>query len=462
MPETLYEKIWNQHVVQSFSDGMDQIFVDLQLLHEVTSPQAFSYLRQKALPVAFPERQVATVDHIIATADEKDDAASLAMVEALRENTKRHAIKLLDRASGEQGIVHVAIPERGWSRPGMVIVCGDSHTSTHGAFGALAFGIGTRQVRDVLATQTVLAKRSKVRRIRVDGRLSEHVTAEDLALWILRQTGCKSGIGFATEYAGSAIDGLHMEERMTLCNMAIEGGSQIGYCNPDETTIRYIMAAAELDESAYKTLSDQYLSYRSDAGARFDDEIVINAAQLKPRVSWGTQPDQNIAIDELIPEFEQLGDTASDPDSYAETLEYMGLEAGKPIRGLPIDVAFIGSCTNSRLSDLQAAAELVAGRKVAAHVRAIVVPGSQEVKRQAEVQGLDRIFQEAGFEWRQPGCSMCIAMNSDRLQGRQICASSSNRNFRGRQGSPKGRTLLMSPQTVAVSAIAGAVQSDFY
>ena len=390
MPETLYEKVWNQHVVKHFDDGMDQIFVDLQLLHEVTSPQAFSVLRQKKIKVAFPQRQIATLDHIIATGDDEDDPAARAMEEALVQNTNQHQIRLLDRQSGMQGIVHVAIPELGWSRPGMIIVCGDSHTSTHGAFGAIAFGIGTRQVRDVLATQTLLAKRAKIRQIWIEGQMPASASAKDLALFILQQTGCKSGIGFATEYAGPAIDALSIEQRMTLCNMAIEGGSQIGYINPDETTIRYLMEAAKLSEDDFEPFKDQYFRFRSDPDAIYDQKVHLQIDQLKPRVSWGTQPDQNIAIDERIPTPEMLSESAA--ASYGQALQYMGLEPGMPIRGMPIDVAFVGSCTNSRLSDLKEAARVVEGRRVASRVRALVVPGSQSVKREAEDLGLHEIF----------------------------------------------------------------------
>ncbi|MEB3361025.1 MAG: 3-isopropylmalate dehydratase large subunit, partial [Synechococcaceae cyanobacterium] len=365
-------------------------------------------------------------------------------------------ITLHGLGSGRQGIVHVIAPEMGLTQPGMTVACGDSHTSTHGAFGAIAFGIGTSQVRDVLASQSLALAKLKVRRVWVEGQLQPGVFAKDLILHVIQRLGVRGGVGFAYEFAGPAIEALSMEERMTLCNMAIEGGARVGYCNPDATTFAYLRGrpAAPTGE-AWERAVAWWSSLASDADAQFDDEVRFDASSLAPTVTWGITPGQGIAVDGRVPTPEQLG--PEDRPIAEEAYRYMDLTPGAPIAGLPVDVCFIGSCTNGRLSDLRAAAAVAQGRQVAPGVRAFVVPGSEQVAAAAEAEGLDAVFRSAGFEWRQPGCSMCLAMNPDRLEGRQLSASSSNRNFKGRQGSPSGRTLLMSPAMVAAAAVTGRV-----
>jgi 3-isopropylmalate/(R)-2-methylmalate dehydratase large subunit len=349
--------------------------------------------------------------------------------------------------SGQQGIVHVIGPELGLTQPGMTIACGDSHTSTHGAFGAVAFGIGTSQVRDVLASQCLAIEPLKVRRIAVNGRLGRGVYAKDVILEIIRRLGVKGGAGFAYEYAGDAVQRMSMDERMTICNMSIEGGARVGYVNPDQTTFDYMRGRPFAPQGdAFERATAWWTSMASDQGASYDDEVAIDAATIGPTVTWGINPGQSVAVDESVP-----------ANADREALAFMGFRAGQPVKGTKIDVAFVGSCTNARLSDLREAARIIRGQRVAAHVKALVVPGSQAVRAAAEREGLDRVFLDAGFEWRGAGCSMCLAMNPDRLEGREICASSSNRNFKGRQGSPTGRTLLMSPAMVAAAAVAGEV-----
>jgi 3-isopropylmalate/(R)-2-methylmalate dehydratase large subunit len=397
-----------------------------------------------------PERTIATVDHIVPTLDQRRpfiDVMAEEMLTSLERNCREHGIRLLNTDSGRQGIVHVIGPELGLTQPGMTIACGDSHTSTHGAFGAIAFGIGTSQVRDVLAAQSVAMEPLKVRRIALNGRLPRGVYAKDVILYIIQRLGVKAGAGYAYEYGGDAIARMSMDERMTICNMSIEGGARAGYVNPDDTTVAYLRGrpfAPQGDD--FERASRWWLSLASDRGCAYDDEVALDVAQIRPTVTWGTNPGQSVAVDERLP-----------GNADADALEFMGFRAGQPMKGTRIDVAFIGSCTNARLSDLREAARVVAGQHIAAHVKALVVPGSQAVRAAAEREGLDRLFLEAGFEWRAAGCSMCLAMNPDRLEGRQICASSSNRNFKGRQGSPTGRTLLMSPAMVAAAAIAGEV-----
>ncbi len=397
-----------------------------------------------------PERTIATVDHIVPTLDQRRpfiDVMAEEMLTSLERNCREHGIRLLNTDSGRQGIVHVIGPELGLTQPGMTIACGDSHTSTHGAFGAIAFGVGTSQVRDVLAAQSVAMEPLKVRRIALNGRLPRGVYAKDVILYIIQRLGVKAGAGYAYEYAGDTIARMSMDERMTICNMSIEGGARAGYVNPDDTTVAYLRGrpfAPQGDD--FERASRWWLSLASDRGCAYDDEVALDAAQIRPTVTWGTNPGQSVAVDERLP-----------GNADADALAFMGFRAGQPVKGTRIDVAFIGSCTNARLSDLREAARVVAGQHVAAHVKALVVPGSQAVRAAAEREGLDRLFLEAGFEWRAAGCSMCLAMNPDRLEGRQICASSSNRNFKGRQGSPTGRTLLMSPAMVAAAAIAGEV-----
>jgi 3-isopropylmalate/(R)-2-methylmalate dehydratase large subunit len=450
MALTLFEKVWKAHTVRRLPGGQDQLFIGLHLIHEVTTPQAFDMLRARGLGVAFPERTIGTVDHIVPTLDQRRpflDVMAEDMLSALERNCRAHGIRLLDMSSGHQGIVHVIGPELGLTQPGMTIACGDSHTSTHGAFGAIAFGIGTSQVRDVLASQCLAMDPLKVRRIRVSGRLARGVYAKDVILEIIRRLGVQGGAGFAYEYAGDTIDRMSMDERMTICNMSIEGGARVGYVNPDQTTVDYLRGrpfAPQGDD--FDRAAAWWASMASDSGAAYDDEIAVDAGAIRPTVTWGINPGQSVAIDEPLP---------SDADP--EALAFMGLRAGQSIRGTKIDVAFVGSCTNARLSDLREAAAIVRGEHVAPHVRALVVPGSQAVRAAAEREGLDRVFMDAGFQWRGAGCSMCLAMNPDRLEGREICASSSNRNFKGRQGSPTGRTLLMSPAMVAAAAIAGVV-----
>jgi 3-isopropylmalate/(R)-2-methylmalate dehydratase large subunit len=450
MAGTLFEKVWDAHSVRRLANGQTQLFVGLHLIHEVTTPQAFDMLRARGLRVAMPDRTIGTVDHIVPTLDQRRpflDVMAEDMLSALERNCREHGIRLLDLASGHQGIVHVIGPELGLTQPGMTIACGDSHTSTHGAFGAVAFGIGTSQVRDVLASQCLAMDPVKVRRIAVNGHLGRGVYAKDVILEIIRRLGVKGGAGFAYEYAGDTIARMSMDERMTICNMSIEGGARVGYVNPDQTTFDYLRGRAFAPQGDdFERATAWWTAMASDRDARYDDEVAIDAASIRPTVTWGINPGQSVGVDERLP-------ANADP----EALAFMGFDAGQKVQGTRIDVAFVGSCTNARLSDLREAARIVQGHHVAAHVKALVVPGSQAVRAAAEREGLDRVFQDAGFEWRGAGCSMCLAMNPDRLNGREICASSSNRNFKGRQGSPTGRTLLMSPAMVAAAAIAGEV-----
>ncbi|ASC71880.1 3-isopropylmalate dehydratase large subunit [Halomicronema hongdechloris C2206] len=456
---TLFDKVWELHSVGTLPSGQTQLFIGLHLIHEVTSPQAFAMLRERGLSVMFPERTVATVDHIVPTESQaRPFADSLAeeMMQALERNSREHGIAFHSIGSGRQGIVHVIAPEQGLTQPGMTVACGDSHTSTHGAFGAIAFGIGTSQVRDVLACQTLALGKLEVRRIEVNGELRPGVYAKDVILHVIRKLGVKGGVGFAYEYAGSTIAAMAMEERMTLCNMSIEGGARCGYVNPDATTYEYLQGREFAPKGAdWDRAVAWWDSLRSDADAHYDDVVVFDAAEIAPTVTWGITPGQGIAVDETIPTLEALPE--DDRPIAAEAYRYMDLQPGQPIQGTPVDVCFIGSCTNGRISDLRQAAQVAKGRQVAAGIKAFVVPGSEQVKCQAEAEGLDQIFTAAGFEWREPGCSMCLAMNPDKLQGRQISASSSNRNFKGRQGSASGRTLLMSPAMVATAAISGQV-----
>ncbi len=459
MSSTLLQKVWQQHRVRVLPNGHDQLFVGLHLVHEVTSPQAFDMLRARGWNVRFPERTFATIDHIVPTEDQRRPFADLMaeqMMASLERNCREHGIPLFDMGTGRQGIVHVIGPELGLTQPGMTIACGDSHTSTHGAFGAIAFGIGTSQVRDVLASQCLAMEPLKVRRISVTGRLAEGVYAKDVILSIIRELGVNGGVGYAYEYGGDAIERMSMDERMTICNMSIEGGARAGYVNPDETTFAYLEGRPFAPQGdAFERAKRWWRSIASDRDAAYDDLVHLRGEHIEPTVTWGINPGQSVGVSQKIPAErdvppEQRGSTA-------EALAFMGLPAGARIAGTPIDVAFIGSCTNARLSDLQEAARVLRGRRVASRVRAIVVPGSQAVRAAAEREGLDRVFRDAGFDWRAAGCSMCLAMNSDRLNGREICASSSNRNFKGRQGSPTGRTLLMSPAMVAAAAVAGEV-----
>ena len=459
MGATLLQKVWDAHTVRKLPNGQTQLFIGLHLIHEVTTPQAFDMLRARGLTVRFPDRTVATVDHIVPTRDQRRpflDVMAEDMLSALERNCREAGVRLYDLASGVQGIVHVIGPEMGLTQPGMTIACGDSHTSTHGAFGAVAFGIGTSQVRDVLASQCLAMDPLKVRRIRVTGRLGRGVYAKDVILEIIRRLGVNGGVGYAYEYGGDTIARMSMDERMTICNMSIEGGARAGYVNPDQTTFDYLRGRRFAPQGdAFEAACRWWSSMASDPEAVYDDEVVIEAASLRPTVTWGINPGQSVYVDESLPSPADLA--GSDRAAVGEALDFMGFTPGSRIRGTRIDVAFVGSCTNSRLSDLREAAKVVRGRHVAPHVRAMVVPGSQPVRAAAEREGLDRVFMEAGFDWRGAGCSMCLAMNPDKLEGREICASSSNRNFKGRQGSPTGRTLLMSPAMVAAAAVAGEV-----
>jgi len=460
MGKNLFQKVWDNHTVQVLSNGQAQVFIGLHLLHEVTSPQAFGMLKDLGLGVVRPDRTFATVDHIVPTNTRlrpyKDNLAE-GMIVALEQACAQYGIQYFGEASGHQGIVHVIGPELGLTQPGMTIACGDSHTSTHGAFGAIAFGIGTTQVRDVLATQTLTLAPMKVRRIEVSGKLRPGVYAKDVILHVIRVLGVNGGTGYAYEYAGDAIAALSMEERMTLCNMSIEGGARVGYVNPDEVTFEYLRGRTYAPKAdAWDKAVEYWKSVASDADASYDDIVKLDAKDIAPTVTWGINPGQAVSIGEKVPMIED-GKTQAEKDSIKEALEYMQLEAGKPIQGVPVNVAFIGSCTNGRISDFREVARLIRGSKVAAGVRALAVPGSMDVARAAEAEGLDKVFLEAGWEWRQPGCSMCLAMNPDKLIGRELCASSSNRNFKGRQGSPTGRTVLMSPVMVAAAAIRGSI-----
>lgn len=460
MSKSLFEKVWDAHAVRTLANGQTQLLIGTHLIHEVTSPQAFGMLRDKKLSVRYPQRTFATVDHIVPTNEALEpysDPLAQGMIEELRNNCAEHQITFFDTHTGKQGVVHIVGPEQGITQPGTTIACGDSHTATHGAFGAIAFGIGTSQVRDVLATQTIALNRLKVRRINVNGALAPGVYAKDVILHIIRLLGTQGGTGYAYEYGGTTFEQFSMEERMTVCNMSIEGGARVGYVNPDEVTFAYLKGRPYAPSGgAWEAALERWQSFASDPDCSYDDLVEIDAAEIQPTVTWGITPAQGVGIDECIPTIAQ-GATESERESIAEALEYMQFDGGSPIKGKQIDVAFIGSCTNGRLSDLQEVARYVKGHKVADSVHAIVVPGSQVVAKIAEELGLDRIFIDAGFEWRGAGCSMCLAMNPDKLSGDQLCASSSNRNFKGRQGSPTGRTMLMSPLMVAAAAISGAV-----
>ena len=454
---TLYDKVWESHTVDILPTGQTQLFVGLHLIHEITTAPAFDMLREKGLDVAFPERTFATVDHIVPT-DMRSrpflDSQAEELIQALEKNVSQFGIEFFGLDSDKQGIVHVIGPQLGLTQPGMTLACGDSHTSTHGAFGTLAFGIGTSQVRDVLATQTLAMDRLKVRRINVDGMLSQGVYAKDVILNIIRRLGVAGGKGFAYEYGGAVVEKMNMEERMTICNMSIEGGALVGYVNPDATTFEFLKGREFVPKGAdFERAVAYWKSIASEPDARYDDVVNLDGAKIEPTVTWGINPGQAVGISEKLP----LPEEFSDPDGAKKAYEHMGWQPGSAILGTTINVAFVGSCTNSRLSDLRAAAKIAKGRKVHPGIRALVVPGSAGVKALAEKEGLHKIFIEAGFEWRAAGCSMCLAMNPDKLQGREICASSSNRNFIGRQGSPGGRTLLMSPAMVAAAALNGKV-----
>jgi 3-isopropylmalate/(R)-2-methylmalate dehydratase large subunit len=458
-PRTLFEKVWQQHLVAEPAGEPALLYIDLQLVHEVTSPQAFDGLRLAGRKVRRPDRTVATVDHNVPTTSIADrlnivDQTSLRQVEALRRNCAEFGIELFDVQSPSQGIVHIIGPELGLTKPGMTIVCGDSHTSTHGAFGALAFGIGTSEVEHVLATQTLPQSKPQTFRINVEGALPTGVTAKDIVLHIIGHIGTAGATGYVVEYAGSAIRALSMEGRMTICNMSIEAGARAGMIAPDDTTIAYLKGRRFSPAgSAWDEAVAHWHSLATDPGATFDRELTLNAADITPTVSWGTSPGMVTGVDSTVP-LPDPNASEADRKAFDRALEYMALTPGQPIQQIPIDCVFIGSCTNGRIEDLRAASAVVRGHRVATTVRAMVVPGSQSVKAQAESEGLDRIFKDAGFDWREPGCSMCLAMNPDILQPGERCASTSNRNFEGRQGRA-GRTHLVSPQMAAAAAIAG-------
>ena len=465
-PRTLFEKLWDRHVVRAETDATPAVlYVDLHLVHEVTSAQAFTELRQRGLHVRAPQRTVATMDHSTPTTrggfaalpirDEKT-ASRVAQVEQLARNCEEFGIALLSLGDRRQGIVHVIGPELGLTQPGMIVVCGDSHTSTHGAFGALAFGIGTSQVAHVLASQCVLQTRPKTLEVRVDGELAPGVTAKDVILAICARLGVGGATGHVIEYRGSVIGALSIEERMTVCNMSIEAGARAGMIAPDETTFAYLEGRPHAPKGdAWEAAVADWRTLATDEGAAFDRSIVIDGSGIAPMITYGTNPGMGMSIDEPVPDPCRLADRA-ERENAERALRYMGVTAGKPLAGTPVDVVFVGSCTNSRISDLRDAASVMRGRRVADGVRVLVVPGSQQVKRQAEEEGLDRVFLAAGAEWRESGCSMCIAMNGDQLAPGQLAVSTSNRNFEGRQGSG-GRTLLASPLTAAAAAVTGVI-----
>jgi 3-isopropylmalate/(R)-2-methylmalate dehydratase large subunit len=462
MGKTLYEKVFEQHAVKQLKSGQYQLLMGLHLIHEVTSPQAFSMLEERGLTVLFPERTFATVDHIVPTKSQLrpfNDSLAEDMMIALEDNVKRHGIRYFAPEKGEQGIVHVVGPEQGLTQPGMTICCGDSHTSTHGAFGAIAFGIGTSQVRDVLATQTLAMAKLKVRRIEVNGKLRPGVYAKDVALYVIQKLGVNGGVGYAYEFAGEVFDNFSMEERMTVCNMAIEGGARCGYVNPDQTTYDYIKGRPYAPSgAAWDKAVKHWESVRSDKDANFDDVVKYDAADIEPIVTWGITPSQSVAVGGTVPATSDF--SPDERETVEEAYRYMSLSPGQKLKGLKVDVAFIGSCTNGRMSDFEAVIDLLQANpslKVKPGVRALVVPGSQKLRVEMVSKGYDKVFEGAGFEFREAGCSMCLAMNPDKLVGREVCASSSNRNFKGRQGSSTGRTLLMSPAMVAAAAIAGEV-----
>ena len=455
--QTLSEKVWDRHVVRHADGEPDLLYIDLHLVHEVTSPQAFDGLRLNGRGVRRPELTVATVDHNVPTAGLErgiEDPISRTQIERLGTNCAEFGIRLYGIGDPGQGIVHVIGPEQGLTQPGMTIVCGDSHTSTHGAFGALAFGIGTSEVEHVLATQTLPQVRPGTMAVDVDGDLPAGVTAKDIVLSIIAKIGTGGGIGSVIEYRGSAIRALSMEGRMTICNMSIEAGARAGLIAPDDTTFAYLEGRPFAPSgAAWEQALDAWRSLPTDDGATFDQQVTIEAAALRPSVSWGTNPAQTVTIDDTVPDPESFAD-AGDRESAVRALQYMGLKAGTPIREIAVDTVFIGSCTNSRIEDLRAAAAVAEGRKVRDGVRTLVVPGSHAVKIEAEAEGLDAVFRAAGFDWREPGCSMCLAMNPDKLAPGERAASTSNRNFEGRQGKG-GRTHLVSPAVAAATAIAG-------
>ncbi len=458
-PRTLFGKVWDEHVVFQEPGSPAILYVDLQLVHEVTSPQAFAALRERGLPVRRPDRTVATMDHSIPTHEPWipiADAMAARQISQLEENARTTGIRLYGLQSPQRGIVHVIGPELGLTQPGMTIVCGDSHTSTHGAFGALAFGIGTSEVAHVLATQCLLQKKPKTLEVRIDGTLSDGVTAKDIILALLSTIGIGGGTGHVIEYTGQAIRALSMEERMTICNMSIEGGARAGMISPDDTTFQFLYGRESAPKgAAWDAALARWRRLPTDEGATYDRTVALDASALSPMITFGTNPGMGIPVTGRVPLPGEVRD-ALQKSALLKALDYMGLKPGQPLLGQRVDVVFVGSCTNARISDLRLAANVLRGRRVAHNVRMLVVPGSQSVKRQAEQEGLDRVFTGAGAEWREAGCSMCIAMNGDELAPGQYAVSTSNRNFEGRQGKG-GRTFLASPLTAAASAVTGCI-----
>jgi len=457
MSKTLYDKIWEEHLVHSQPDGTSLLYVDRHLVHEVTSPQAFEGLRLNNRKVRRPEYTLAVADHNVPTTNRSkgiDDEESRIQVEALRNNCKEFGIELFDVTDNRQGIVHIIGPEQGFTQPGTIIVCGDSHTATHGAFGALAFGIGTSEVEHVLATQTLIQKKSKNMRISVEGQLPLGVTSKDVILKIISTIGTAGGTGYVIEYAGQVIRDLSVEQRMTICNMSIEAGARAGLIAPDEKTFEYLKGRPMSPKNEAWTQAVEYWkTLKSDQGCKFDKEVLIKGSDIEPQVSWGTSPQDVVSIDGIVPD----PNKEQDPDrkqAMQRSLEYMGLEPNTKMTDIKLDKVFIGSCTNGRIEDLREVSKIVKGKKISKNIQALIVPGSGLVKIQAEKEGLDKIFLAAGFEWREPGCSMCLAMNADKLQPKERCASTSNRNFEGRQGRG-GRTHLVSPAMAAAAAIEG-------
>ncbi|GAB7090865.1 3-isopropylmalate dehydratase large subunit [Halorubrum luteum] len=459
---TLYDKVWERHKVTELPNGQDQLFIGLHLVHEVTSPQAFGMLEERDLDVAYPDRTFATTDHIAPTEAEKrerplaDDQAE-EMLSALERNTSESGVTFFGFDSGKQGITHVVGPELGLSQPGMTVACGDSHTATHGAFGSIGIGIGTSQIRDVLATGCIAADKQSVRRINVEGELGEGVYAKDVIMKIIQELGVDGGVGHVYEYGGPAIESLDMEGRLAVCNMSIEGGARAGYINPDETTYEYLDGREYVpDGEAFEELKQYWESVASDADAEYDDIVTIDADGIDPLVTWGINPGQVIEISETVPAPDEF-EARTDREAAEQALDHMDLESGQSMLGYDVDVAFLGTCTNGRVSDFAEAAAVLEGNTVDDGVRALAVPGSETVRQECEELGIDKTFIDAGFQWRRAGCSMCLAMNDDALEGDEVCASSSNRNFIGRQGSKAGRTVLMNPAMVAAAAVEGQV-----
>jgi len=457
MPLTIYDKIWNEHLVHRQEDGTSLLFVDRHLIHEVTSPQAFESLRNSSRKVRQPKLTLAVADHNVPTTDRSkgiDDEDSKIQVDTLEKNCKEFGIELFGMNDKRQGIVHIIGPEQGFTQPGTVIVCGDSHTATHGAFGSLAFGIGTSEVEHVLATQSLIQKKAKNFRINVNGQLPVGVTSKDVILQIIGKIGTAGGTGYVIEYAGSLISSLSVEQRMTICNMSIEGGARAGLIEPDQKIFDYLQGKPKSPKNKnWDQAMEYWKNLKTDSNAKFDKEINLTAEEISPMVTWGTSPQDVVTIDGKIPNPNNEKDTDK-KNSMERSLKYMGLKADIPVNEIKIDKVFIGSCTNGRIEDLREAAKILKDKKKADHIHAMVVPGSGLVKEQAEQEGLDKIFINSGFEWREPGCSMCLAMNADKLKPKERCASTSNRNFEGRQGKG-GRTHLVSPGMAAAAAIAG-------